>query len=42
MNVAFEEEISKQERKLKVAQNEFDESTSSRRKDEIADKIKQE
>lgn len=42
LNVAFEEEISKQEKKLKVAQNEFDEATSSRRKDELADKIKQE
>lgn len=42
LNVAFEEEILKQEKKLKVAQNEFDEATSSRRKDELADKIKQE
>lgn len=42
LNVAFEEEILKQEKKLKVAQNEFDEGTSSRRKDELADKIKQE
>lgn len=42
LNVAFEEEILKQEKKLKVAQNELDEATSSRRKDELADKIKQE
>lgn len=42
LNVGFEEEILKQEKKLKVAQNEFDEATSSRRKDELADKIKQE
>eukprot|EP01018_Ginkgo_biloba_P030275 Gb_21433 [translate_table: standard] len=42
LNVAFEEEISKQEKKVKVAQKEFDEATSSRRRDELGDKIRQE
>ncbi|KAH9322117.1 hypothetical protein KI387_016756, partial [Taxus chinensis] len=41
LDIAFEEEYSKQETKLKAAQKEFDEATS-RRKDELDEKIKQE
>ncbi|GLJ54030.1 hypothetical protein SUGI_1156210 [Cryptomeria japonica] len=41
LDTAFEEEYSKQESKVKAAQKEFDKATS-RRKDELSEKIKQE